>query len=125
MEPLTTYLIGQLAGPASELTTTLLAPGVASRAQRRVIEAQDRASASALDRRRQEMAAEQRAAESEVERRRRLTAIDVARHREESMDARYPLGQPGRVRAALPHGVAPCLLVSPTARIDSVEMMAV
>jgi hypothetical protein len=42
-----------------------------------------------------------------------------------SMDARYPLGQPGKLRELLPGGVAPCLLVSPTYRADPAEPMRI
>jgi hypothetical protein len=124
-ELVTAALVGRLATSATTLTTTLLGPGIQSRAIRRTITAQERASAAALDRRRQEIEAEQVAAESGVIRRRQQIEIDLIHHREVSMDARYALGQPGRLRALPPNGVAPCLLVSPTKRLDPLTPLTI
>lgn len=107
-------LVGQVADSA----TALLGPGIKSRAERRVILAQDEADAATLQRRLLEIAEAQRAREADLDR-------SLHEFRERSRDARYPLGQPGRLRGLLKAGMVPNLLVSPVDLGNGVDPLTV
>lgn len=118
IELLTLATLGPVVSSMADLVGAVFGPSTKARGVLIELDAQNRFEQANANRRHQELMLLDRLADKEAQRRQMLLSAQAALIRDRNAAADCPTGRPGRIRESLPHGLAPCVIVSPNSRID-------